>query len=118
MTVRQQIQMPGFDREKWAPEWRAEHDSIAHPEPEYCQHNCDGNPEDHPVTWRIYPHPNPGPIEDDGVITELIRCCTCCAWSCGGEGFVDRLQRESFEGRDIRIERLVEGHWTNFEARF
>ncbi|MGW4128011.1 hypothetical protein [Amycolatopsis japonica] len=118
MTVRQQIQMPGFDREQWAPEWQAEHDAIAHPEPEYCQQNCDGPETDHLVTWRIHPRPDPGPIVADGVITELVECCTCCAFSCGTEGFVDRLQRESFDGRDIRIERLVNGAWINFEVKF
>jgi hypothetical protein len=123
MTVRQKVTLPAEDPAEHAaflsnPDHHAEHDAIAHPETEYCHQNCGGNPEDHPVTWRIHPRPDPGPIVADGVITDLVSCCTCCAWSCGTEGFVERLQRESYDGRDIRIERLVDGRWTNFEARF
>lgn len=124
MTARQQIKMPAMVRRDSPsvfvdnPEAQAEHEAIAHPEVEYCHQNCDGPETDHPVTWRIYPHPDPRPGMDDGCITELIECCTCCAFSCGTEGFYDRLQRESYKNRDIRIERLVEGRWTNFEVKF
>ena len=52
------------------------------------------------------------------VITELVCCCTCCAWSCGTEGFVRRLERERFDDHDIEIERLVNGRWVRFEQKF
>ncbi len=124
MTVRQQFQLPAEDPAEHDaflsnPAYQAEHEAIAHPEPEYCQQNCDGPETDHPVTWRIHPVPDPGPVVADGVITEEISCCTCCAWpSCHGAGFIQRMQRESYDGRDIPIEHLVNGQWKKFEARF
>ncbi|MFC3454057.1 hypothetical protein [Amycolatopsis speibonae] len=122
MTVRQTFKMPALVRRDSPsvfvdnPEAQAEHDAITHPEPEFCHQNCDGPETDHPVTWRIHPRPDPGPVVADGVITELVSCCTCCAWSCGTEGFVARLQRESYDGRDIRIERLANGVWTKLRG--
>ena len=124
MTARQNIKLPAMVRRDAVPvfaddpEAWAEHDAIAHPEVEYCTQNCDGEPADHPVTWRIHPRPDPSPIVADGVITDLVRCCTCCAWSCGTEGFVDRLQRESYDGRDIQIERLTSTGWADFKVRY
>lgn len=124
MTVRQQFKLPAMVRRDAPsvfvddPNARAEHHALAHPEVEWCNQNCDGPKKAHPVTWRIHPRPDPGPIVADGVITELVSCCTCCAWSCGTEGFVARLQRESYDKRDIQIERLVNGHWVSFEVRF
>lgn len=100
-----------------SPEVRAFYaDAMPHPA-EMCAYDCAGGRR-HPVTWRIHPRPDPGPIVADGVITVLVECCTCCAWRCGVEGYIDRLQRESFDGRDIKIERLIDGDWHDFERRF
>lgn len=79
---------------------------------EWCRQNCDGDPEGHPVSWRVYPCPAP---DAEGVLTGLIECCTCCAWPCGrrGEGFMDRARREA-GGRDITIERFDGGRWVGF----
>lgn len=89
--------------------------ASAMPHTDPCHQNCDGPEEAHPVTWRI--HPRPGPFPPPSVITDLIECCTCCAWGCP-EGFVARLERERFDDHDLVIERLVDGRWFLFEQRF
>lgn len=90
-------------------------DAMPHTEP--CHQNCDGPEEAHPITWRI--HPRPGPFPECGVITDLVECCTCCAWSCGTEGFVRRLERERFDDHDLVIERLLDdGRWVHFHQTF
>jgi hypothetical protein len=72
--------------------------------------------EGHVVSWRI--HPRPGPFPPAGIRTDLVECCTCCAWSCGDESFVTRLEREKFDDRDVEIEHLVDGRWVRFGKRF
>lgn len=121
MTARQTFVFPPLYPEYVRPEietsavLRAEY-AAAMPHTDPCRQNCEGAEEQHPVTWRL--HPRPGPFPPHGVITDLVECCTCCAWGCSPEGFVARLERERFDDHDIEIERLVNGRWVRFEQRF
>ncbi len=95
-----------------SPSTRAEY-AAAMPHRDPCR-EC--NRKGHVVSWRI--HPRPGPFPPAGIRTELVSCCTCCAWSCGDESFVARLEREKFDDRDVEIEHLVAGRWVRFGKRF
>lgn len=121
MTARQTFTFPSVNPEYIDPliqssaMVRAEY-AAAMPHTDPCRQNCDGPESAHLVTWRL--HPRPGPFPPHGVITELVECCSCCAWSCGTEGFVRRLERERFDDHDIEIERLADGRWVRFHQTF
>jgi hypothetical protein len=120
MTVRQSFTFPPVNPEYMEPEitssaaTRAAY-AAAMPHTDYCRLNCDGPEARHPITWRL--HPRPGPFPPHGVVTDLVECCTCCAWGCG-EGYVRRLERERFDDHDIEIDRLVNGRWVRFHQTF
>lgn len=118
MTVRQQFTFPPVAPEYVRPEietsaaLRAEY-AAAMPHLDPC---LECQQEGHVVTWRI--HPRPGSFPPAGIRTELVSCCTCCAWSCGAESFVARLEREKFDDRDVEIEHYVRGRWVRFQQTF
>jgi len=74
----------------------------------------------HEARWRGYPVLDPGPCPPGDVISDLLEVCACCFWGPSADPLHDRLQREAFNGRDIRVEHLDHktGRWTRFETRF
>lgn len=119
MTARQSFTFPPVAPEYIDPEiessaaTRAEYAAAMPHKPVPCR-EC--NEKGHVVTWRV--HPRPGPFPPAGIRTELVSCCTCCAWSCTGEPFVERLQRESFDDHDVQVERLIGKRWVLFEQKY
>lgn len=121
MTVRQTFTFPAVNPEYIAPEiqtsaaTRAEYAAaMPHPDegpcPECQREGC-------VVTWRI--HPRPGPFPPAGARTELVQCCTYCAWNCGAESLVSRLEREKFDDHDVQVEHLLpDGRWVRFHQTF
>lgn len=94
-------------------EWQAASEAAAQPEPcTWCQL------EGHVVRWRF--SPNPDEFPPPGVLDEEVEGCHCCIWGRAGvEGLVARADRESFNGREVKVEHLgKDGRWSPWARWF
>jgi hypothetical protein len=74
--------------------------------------------EGHVVRWRF--SPNPADVTPPGVLDEEVEGCHCCIWGRRGvEGLVARADRESFNGREVKVEHLeLDGSWKPWKRWF